>query len=73
MFAQGDDARYYRLREAPRFHAWSEERRDQGEKEELLDQMEDLSFWMRPSDLAELSAKDFERMLVDLKHEYRDD
>lgn len=69
MFQQGKDGpMHFRLREAPRYHAWAEERLSNGENEELLSKLEQLSFWMRPSELAKLCAKDFERMLADLKH-----
>ena len=74
MLQQGRDGPMgFRLREAPRFHAWAEEKREGGENETLLARLEELSFWMRPSELAKLSAKDFQRMLDDLKHEYRND
>lgn len=74
MFQQGKDAPfYYLLSEAPLYHAWAEERRENGETEELLTKLEELRFWMRPSELVKLCEKDFERMLADLKHEHRCD
>ncbi|MBI1248258.1 hypothetical protein GC197_10530 [bacterium] len=66
-----DPPMYSKLSGAPHYHAWAEGKREQGESEELLAKMENVSFWVRHSELVELRAKDFERLFGILKNEQR--